>query len=230
LGRTNKKSLLFDKHYQIIKEEEVNLPEVNDDDGHPGEDIAALVYWLHNTWRTIEKDKNYNVCAVNFTTYGASMVHLDENFQVVTPLYNYLKPFPKNLEDQFYNNYGEKNNIAVQTSSPPLGMLNSGLQLYWLKYQKPDFYKKIKYSLHLPQYISFLFTGKLVSDYTSIGCHTMLWDFDKNDYHDWVYNEGLNKLFAPIHLYDESFKIPFRKGKIPGYNAQSICTSAPQLQ
>lgn len=33
---------------------------------------------------------------------------------------------------------------------------------------------------------------------TSLGCHTMLWDFRKNDYHDWVKKEGLVEKFPPI--------------------------------
>ena len=58
-------------------------------------------------------------------------------------------------------------------------MLNSGLQLYWLKKTKPEVFKKIKYSLHLPQYLSYIFTGIPLSEYTSIGCHTALWDYEK---------------------------------------------------
>ncbi|CAN5360688.1 hypothetical protein BH23BAC1_BH23BAC1_45030 [soil metagenome] len=215
IGRTNKKLLLFDKYYQIIKEEEIKLPEIIDDDGFPGEDIMALIQWLKNIWLSIEKNHHYAIKAVNFTTYGASMVHLDERFQLATPLYNYLKPFPQTLEEQFYKSHGEKNYLAVQTSSPPLGMLNSGLQLYWLKHQKPEIFSRIRYTLHLPQFVSFLFTGQLVSDYTSVGCHTMLWDFEKNEYHDWVKIEELDHLLAPIHVHDQFFEIPFRGGKIP---------------
>jgi sugar (pentulose or hexulose) kinase len=215
IGRTNKKFLLFDDNYQIIKEEEINLSEILDDDGFAGEDIAALVNWLKNTWKSVEEDETYQIKAVNYTTYGASMVHLDKELQVAAPLYNYLKPFSKDLEDQFYANHGDKNRLAAQTSSPPLGMLNSGLQLYWLKYKKPESFKMIRHTLHLPQFVSFLFTGKLVSDYTSTGCHTMLWDFEKKDYHDWVYKEDLNKLLAPIHLHNQTFEIPYRNGKIP---------------
>jgi sugar (pentulose or hexulose) kinase len=42
-----------------------------------------------------------------------------------------------------------------------------------------------------------LFTGKVVSEYTSIGCHTAMWDFDNQKYHQWLANEGI-KLPEPI--------------------------------
>jgi sugar (pentulose or hexulose) kinase len=95
-------------------------------------------------------------------------------------LYNYLKPYPESLQKQFYNTYGREAEFAFRTASPVLGSLNSGMQLYRIKYEKPELFKEIKYALHLPQYLSFLISGKVCSDITSIGCHTNLWDFQKN--------------------------------------------------
>lgn len=37
---------------------------------------------------------------------------------------------------------------------------------------------------------------------TSLGCHTMLWDFRKNDYHDWVKAEGIAEKFPPLMASD----------------------------
>jgi len=87
------------------------------------------------------------------------------------------------------------------------------MQLYRLKYEKPEVFEQIKYSLHLPQYLSYLVSYKPCSDITSIGCHTNLWDFQKNDYHQWVYAEGIDKKLAPVCSYDETTKAIF-----PGNN------------
>ncbi|MFT2010482.1 FGGY-family carbohydrate kinase [Pontibacter sp. 13R65] len=210
IGKTNKKFLLFDQNYQIIKDDEMSFEEITDDDGDSGEDLTALANWLRNIWQALEADTNFDVKAVNFTTYGASLVHLNSYGEPITPLYNYLKPFPEELEKQFYNAYGDKLLVAAQTSSPALGMLNSGLQLYWLKYGKPDVFREIAHTIHLPQYISYLFTGQMVTDYTSLGCHTALWSFEKKMYHDWVKAEGLDQLFPPLRSHDQPFEIKFR--------------------
>ena len=77
-------------------------------------------------------------------------------------------------------------------------MLNSGLQLYWLKKQRPETFARIRHTLHFPQYCAYLFSGQMHTEYTSLGCHTALWDFRKRDYHEWVYREGLDRLFPPI--------------------------------
>ncbi len=78
-------------------------------------------------------------------------------------------------------------------------MLNSGMQALWLKYTKPELFSKVRHILHFPQYLSYLLTGKVCSEHTSIGCHTALWDFDNMTYHRWVYEEGL-KLPDPADI------------------------------
>ncbi|WP_461451530.1 FGGY-family carbohydrate kinase [Mucilaginibacter sp.] len=198
VGKTNKKLFLFDEHYQMVYEKCARFIETVDEDGDPCENLESLELSVFESLREVFKLDQFEIKAVNFSTYGASFVHLDENFKPVAPLYNYLKEFPAELKWQFYNTYGGEAKLARETSSPVLGNLNSGMQLYRLKYKKPELYHKIKYSLHLPQYLSFLLTGKTYTDITSIGCHTGLWDFEKNDYHDWVYKEGLDKKFAPV--------------------------------
>jgi sugar (pentulose or hexulose) kinase len=70
--------------------------------------------------------------------------------------------------------------------------------LYRIKYERPELFGRIRCSLHLPQYLSYLVTGRAVSEMTSIGCHTNLWNFTKQDYHEWVYREGLIEKLAPI--------------------------------
>ena len=60
-------------------------------------------------------------------------------------------------------------------------------------------YAQIKYTLHLPQYLSFLISLFAASEITSIGCHTMLWDFKKDNYHDWVNKEGIHSKFPSLY-------------------------------
>jgi L-fuculokinase len=198
IGRTNKKYVLFDEKYQIIEEFSESLPETTDEDGFPTEDIDLLTNWVQNRWSDLLQNPKYDIKAVNVAAYGASLVHLDADNKPLTPLYNYLKPFPEALLTQFYNTYGDPTRLSLQTGSPAMGMLNSGMHMYWLKYTHPDIYNQIATTLHLPQYILYLLTGRKVSDYTSLGCHTALWSFEMWDYHDWVKKEGIHKKLAPV--------------------------------
>src|SRR5262249_45857815 len=125
-------------------------------------------------------------------------VFIGQNGKSIPPLYSYLKPFPAAIKKQFYDLYGGELNFSMRTASPVLGSLNSGMQLYRMKIENPDKFFHIRFALHLHQYICWLLTQKTSSDITSVGCHTNLWDFSSNYYHNWVIRENVLEKLAPI--------------------------------
>jgi hypothetical protein len=144
-AKPTKKAFVFDEGYRIVFEKTTQLPETTDDDGDPCEGLNLLTKWVLETWREILNDEQFNILAANATTCGTSLVHLGEDGKPVLPLYNYLKPFPENLKKQFFDTYGSEEKISLETASPSLGSLNSGLQLYRLKYEKPTDFPKMKF-------------------------------------------------------------------------------------
>ena len=198
VGKTNKKLFLFDENYKIVFERSARFIETVDEDGFPCENLDSLKLSVFDSLREVFRLKDFEIKAINFCSYGASFVYLNDEGKACAPLYNYLKEYPENLKKQFYHTYGGEEEFSFRTASPVLGSLNSGMQLYRIKYEKPELFKKIKYALHLPQYLSYLITSAVYSDITSIGCHTNLWDFQKNEYHCWVQKEGILEKLAPI--------------------------------
>ncbi len=216
IGKTNKKLFLFDENYQTVYERSATFPEIRDEDGFPCDNIEMLRNFVFESLSGILQSNEFNIKAINFTTYGASFIYIDKEGKPLTPLYNYLKPYDPVLHKQFYDTYGGMEPVSLSTASPVLGNLNSGMQLYRLKHQHPDVFARVAYALHLPQYMSFLVTGKVATDITSIGCHTGLWDFSKNDYHEWVYKEQIDKKLAPLMPSDTVTELVFQGKK---YNA-----------
>ncbi len=198
IGKTNKKLFLFDEQYRIVWEKSEQFVEITDNEGDSCEDLDQLISWVKSSLAEVLALSEFSVQAVNFSAYGASIVHIDKDGQPLSPLYSYLKVYPAPLLQQFFDAYGPESAITRQTASPSLGSLNSGLQVYRFKYEQPDLFEKLAFSLHLPQYVSFVVSGWPVSDLTSIGCHTMLWDFDRQQYHRWVSHEKLDTRLAPI--------------------------------
>ncbi|BDC99115.1 FGGY-family carbohydrate kinase [Persicobacter psychrovividus] len=198
IGRTYKKFFLFDRNYEIVHEEVTRFDDIVDEDGDTCEDLAAIVEWVKRTFKESMKMKEFQIRALNFTSYGASWVHINKAGKPVTPVYSYWKPIPQGIKEQFYKKYGDVDKFSLETSSPQHGLLNAGMQLYWLKHDKPDLYKKIHTSLGIPQYLSYVITGKAFSEITHLGCHSSLWDYKKDRSHDWVYKEKLYSKFPPI--------------------------------
>lgn len=214
IGKTNKKFFLFDNDYQEVYREYTRFKEIKDEDGHKCENLEALQNWLKNVFNRILKSEDFDIMAINFSSYGASLVHLDDQGGVLTHLYNYTKPLDPAIQDSFYRKYGPEKEFSSITGSPISGMLNSGMQLYWLKKTKPEVFSKIRFSLHLPQYLSYIFTGIPISEYTSIGCHTGLWDYEKKDYHSWVYEEEIHEKFPPIVSTETSLNMNYNGKRI----------------
>lgn len=207
IGKTNKKFFLFSEQYRIVHERSVHFAETTDEDGYACDDIQALTNWVRNTLAEALLLPDVTIIAVNVSAYGASFVHLDNMGKPVGALYNYLNPYPQDLQDSFYAKYGGRTAFSLATASPVLGNLNSGLQLYRLLHQRPEWYEKVRYSLHLPQYISYLVSDRPAAEITSIGCHTALWDFAKKQYHAWVYDENIDEKFPPVLRSDATIAI-----------------------
>lgn len=199
VGKTNKKILLFNYNLGIVSEHEDRFPEITDDEGFPCDDIGKIEKWIISTVQGLVRSDKYDLTAVNFATYGATLAYLDKDGKRLTPVYNYLKPIDDRIPEKVYRRSGGQDEFCRKTASPALGMLNSGMQALWLKNTNPVVFGKIAHILHFPQYLSFLLTGKIYSEHTSIGCHTALWDFDNMTYHRWTQEEGL-KLPPPSEI------------------------------
>lgn len=210
IGKTNKKVFLFDEDYSVVYEMSGKHPEITDEDGFPCDDLSGIESFVLKSLEELADLPGFQLKAVNFTTYGASFVYIDKNGQPLTPLYNYLKPYPEKLLSGFYGKYGGEEYFSMTTASPVLGSLNSGMQLYRLKQEQSVKFSAMQYALHLPQYLSYLVTRQAVTDITSIGCHTNLWDFTSMKYHRWLDEEHITEKLAPLVDARTVFDIEFK--------------------
>lgn len=191
IGKTNKKVFLWSTTFEIVFEKQQTFDEIVDEDGFACEDLGALQQWIVSTFSELSQLPEFEIIGLNFSAYGASFVYVDRVGEPVAPLYNYLKPFSKSFP---YSQYGGEAEFARKTASPILGNLNSGLQVYESTFR--SFWPEVFKAVHFPNFLASLFTGRLFSEITSIGCHTALWDYDLGQYHPWV--STIQDQLAPI--------------------------------
>lgn len=206
IGKTNKKAFLFDDAYGIVWERSIFLEETADEDGDACEDLPKLTAWIYEVFEEVKGLSDFNLKALNFSSYGATLVFLDGNGKVLTPLYNYLKAYPEELKAKFYQDYDGEEEFSRKAASPVLGSLNSGMLIYRMKHERTAVFPFVKRILHLPNYLSFLFSGKKVTDLTSVGCHTNLWDYEEAKYHRWLEAEDVLRYLGKVHPAEEPFK------------------------
>ena len=153
---------LFDEQYQPVYEESIQLAEAKDEDGFSCEDVDVLTTWVKNSFAN--NDPRFEIKQLIFSGYGASFVY---SMKIKMSSLHYIitwNLFPPALQKKFYSDYGGESQFSKITASPVLGNLNSGMQLYRVKHEKPELFKHIKYALHLPQYLSFILCSSLQSD------------------------------------------------------------------
>ncbi|GAA4836438.1 FGGY family carbohydrate kinase [Algivirga pacifica] len=216
IGKTNKKLFVFDREYAVVEKEYQRFPEQKDEEGFPTEDLKLLKTWVKERSQFYFSHPVYVVVGMNFSTYGASFVLLDQGKRELLPMYNYLKPFPEYSKKWLFTFFeGGKEQFEKETSSPFMGMLNSGNQLLWLKQEKPAQYRQVNYVLHLPQYFHYLMTGEMVQEYTSLGCHTGMWDFRAQQMAKW-----LEKALPEITWPEVEASVPYRFVKVWGQSVK----------
>ena len=191
IGKTNKKIFLFDKNFEVCFQKSRQFKEIFDEDDFPCDDLELIEKWLLEEIKKIQKNPNYNLKAINFSTHGASLIYLDKEGNRIAPLYNYLKPLDLMEYTSLYKENGGVEEFSRQTASPAYGMLNSGIQMLAMKKHKPKVWVNVHSILHYPQYLSYLFTNKITADFTSVGAHTATWNFDEMQYHAWLTKENI---------------------------------------
>jgi L-fuculokinase len=207
IGKTNRKCLVFDRGYNVLSSETFDIPEVTDEEGQPVLDVDALTAAMHGLLHRHLDDPAIDLKAFNITTYGATIVNTDVQGRPVHLPWDYLRGCDESVLSRFEALYGDNGQVYAKTASPRLGNLNSGMQLYLLKQRLPDLFASICHSTWLPQWLSSTFTGQLFSESTSIGCHTLCWDFTRDGFPDWTHSEGISRLFPPMRPADSPLKI-----------------------
>ncbi len=175
----------------------MRLPETADEDGDPCECIHSLRDFVHSSLEEALALPGVDVRAVNVSAYGASLVYIDPEGRPLTPLYNYLKSYPAHLRDGLHGQYGGKAGFSRQTASPrstasiPAAVIPS-------ENGAPRTVCPCASRAAPAAVCEFPVDGTPCADITSIGCHTAMWDFERNDYHSWIQNEQLAHVMAPL--------------------------------
>src|SRR5512138_134162 len=108
IGKTNKKILLFNYDLKLVSEIEEKFAQDKDEEGFECDDIELIEKWIRKSISGLVRSDEWDLTAVNFATYGATIVYLDAHGKRLTPVYNYLKPIDEAISEKLYSKYGGK--------------------------------------------------------------------------------------------------------------------------
>jgi len=165
---------------------------------YPQHDTEGIWNWLLDGLSTLAA--RHTVEAIVPVTHGATAALIGEH-GLVRPILDYEYALPQVAHDD----YELIRPHFDETCSPSLPAgLNLGRQLFWQQRAFPGPFSKIKYILMYPQYWAWRLCGVVVSEVTSLGCHTDLWDPRNHRFSSLADNQGWSHLFPPIRQAGET--------------------------
>ncbi len=195
IGKTNAKLALVDLETRAEIAVRKRQNTVALDGVYPHFAVEPL--WLFILDALAELGSKHPIDAISITTHGATAALLDEDGDLALPILDYEYDGP----DALGGDYEAVRPSFAETGSPrlPAG-LNLGAQLFWQQRSFPQHFSRVRHILTYPQYWSYLLTGVLSTEVTSLGCHTDLWNPGDGAFSSMVGKLGWTDLFAPVRL------------------------------
>lgn len=191
IGKTNAKVLKIDLATGAEVEALKRPNAVRAAPPYPHYDAEGLWSFLLDSLRTL--GARHRIDAISITTHGASAALVAADGSLALPILDYEHPGPDSTD------YTAIRPPFAETGAPRLpGGLNLGAQIYWQARAFPQDFARVAHILLYPQYWAFRLTGVLVSEPTSLGCHTDLWNPIAGDFSTLVTSQGWRGLFPKV--------------------------------
>jgi len=195
VGKTNVKIHVLDEQQRSVATyTQANIPLAGTP--YPHADIDGIWQWMLQVFRACAGE--FDVEAIAVSTHGATAALVDQSLPgngLVVPIMDYEWRGVESVSES----YERLRPPFHETFSPSLpGGLNVGRQLVWQHQHCAREFDRAKVLLMYPQYWSWRLSGKLVSEVSSLGCHTDLWSPKKRDYSSLVAGQGWTHLLPPL--------------------------------
>lgn len=200
VGKTNKKVILYTREFQALAEERTTI-EPKDLNGLEVEDTEALLTWFRSALKKLSAKAE--IRAISITTHGATIALLDESGQLALPVVSYSAAKGADIQEEFYETFGDRATLHKATCTPDVGFANMGKVLYYVKTRMPETWAKCKHALFYTSYLGYELTGVMGMEPTYVGNHCYLWDFGKQTW------SGVGEALGADKLFPSSFNPPW---------------------
>ena len=191
-GKTTTKVNLFDSSGAFLAARKVAAV-TNEGPPYRTIDTKPLIAFCEEA--LAELDAIQPIDVVVPSAHGAALALLAEDGSLTMPVMDYTSEPPPDI-------IAEYNKVAPpfeETFSPTLPLaLTHGLQLYWQQQNWPDAFAKTTTVVPWIQYITFLLSGKRVTEIASMSCQSHLMDVRTNTLSSLVRSQGWSHLFPPM--------------------------------
>jgi L-fuculokinase len=180
IGMTNKKISVYDRRLAVLESISRKFEPLRAE-GVEAHDLMAMEEWFLDALSAL--GKRFPLGAVAVSAHGATMVAVGADGRPCAPCVFYTHEPEAGFHEKFRALSGEALALQDATGTAPFGaLLNQAKGLLFLRETFPADFSEARRLLFLAQYWGFRLTGKAAAEGTSVGCHTYLWDWRKDDY------------------------------------------------
>jgi sugar (pentulose or hexulose) kinase len=192
LGKTNAKLLGFSARTGKLLFSERTVQRSTVVDGLRVLEHQPLFDWLNATLAGAAE--NHRIAGLMVSTHGCTFA-LIAGDELAAPILDYEQPVPPEIDRQF----AAEAPAFAESFTPDLPSgLNVGRHIYLREQLAPDMFRKADAILNYPQFWNWLFTGEKVSEISSIGCHSHLWNPRADAFSSLVERRGWRPKFPPF--------------------------------
>jgi L-fuculokinase len=180
VGKTNKKLIVFDDRLRQV-DSAYHTFEEHQQGGVSVEAVREAVEWLYAS--LAEMAARHDIGAISVSTHGAAFACVDRAGSLALPVLSYTIDPGREFVERFSAEFGDPITLQRTTKTPDMvGLACMAKGIRFVQERWPEAFGKTAAILPLPQYYGFVLTGRKAIEPTFIGCHTALWDFEKNDW------------------------------------------------
>jgi sugar (pentulose or hexulose) kinase len=191
IGKSNAKLALIDLDTRAVLDIHTRRNAVLPGPPYPHFDVDGTFEWFLDG--LAEFALKAEIAVIATTTHGASIAVLGEE-DLALPVMDYEFAGPDELAEAYRAARGD----FAEILSPDLpGGLNAGRQLFWMARRFPEAFAEATAIVPYPQYWTWRLTGRRVSEATSFGAHSDLWNGRTGTYSTLATREGWTELFPP---------------------------------
>ena len=180
IGKTNKKIALYDQSMNLIDMISRNFPAL-ERQGYREEQVDSIEQWFLGVMADVAA--KHTIRAISITTHGACAVCVNEKGEPAVPVLDYTTEVSEDVHTRFCNSVGSAPQLQISTNTAEVRpLINVAKLLFYTKELFQKDFTQVKHILMYPQYFAYRLTGQIWADYTYLGCHTYLWDFEQGQY------------------------------------------------
>lgn len=192
IGKTNKKIVLYDRSLNLLEKLSASFP-AREYDELRVEQLEEIESWFLSSLRRLSE--SYRIQAISIATHGAAAVCVGADGKPALPLIDYTCEVPDTVHEEFYRLAGDSGELQRRTCTAEIRpLINLGKLLFYSKQRFAERFSSVKRILLYPQYFAYRLCGEESADYTYIGCHSYLWNFEEARWSDVCDRLGIRDL------------------------------------